>query len=96
MEQNGVGFPNSMYPHVGPYTPYFGFSYGGIVSVPTMWSPMSNPLIVPMALPKLVLGIAQARIVIDHEEPLKEDEDYSKKKTQPQDATNPSYQKTIT
>jgi hypothetical protein len=35
-----------------------------------------------MALPKLVLGIAKARIVLDHEEPLNEDEDYSKKKTQ--------------
>jgi len=25
MEQNLVGFFNSMYIHVGPYTPYFGF-----------------------------------------------------------------------
>ncbi len=24
MEQNLIDFPNSMYPHVGPYTPYFG------------------------------------------------------------------------
>jgi hypothetical protein len=82
MGQNVVGFPNSMHLHVGPYTPYFGYSYRGIVSVPTMWSHVSNPLIVPMALPKLVLGIAKARIVLDHEEPLNEDEDYSKKKTQ--------------
>jgi hypothetical protein len=29
MEQNPVGFPNSMYPHVGPYIPYFGSSYQG-------------------------------------------------------------------
>jgi hypothetical protein len=29
MEQNLMGFPNSMYPHVGPYTPYFGYGYGG-------------------------------------------------------------------
>jgi len=36
MEQNLVGFPNSMYPYVGPYTPYFGFGYGGIGGVPTM------------------------------------------------------------
>jgi hypothetical protein len=36
MEQNLVGFPNSMYPHVGPYTPYFGFGYKGIRGVPTM------------------------------------------------------------
>jgi hypothetical protein len=29
MEQNLVGFPNSMYLHVGPYTPYFGYGYRG-------------------------------------------------------------------
>jgi hypothetical protein len=27
MEQNLVGFPHSMYLHVGPYTPNFGFGY---------------------------------------------------------------------
>jgi hypothetical protein len=27
MEQNFVGFPSSMFPHVGPYTPYFGSGY---------------------------------------------------------------------
>jgi hypothetical protein len=27
MEQNVIGFPNSMYLHVGPYTPYFGSGY---------------------------------------------------------------------
>jgi hypothetical protein len=36
MEQNLVSFPNSMYPHVGPYTPYFGFGYEGIRRAPTM------------------------------------------------------------
>jgi hypothetical protein len=36
IEQNSIGFPNSMYPYVGPYTPYFGSSYRGIESVPTM------------------------------------------------------------
>ncbi len=30
MQQNPIGFPNSMYPHVGPHTPYFGFGYKGI------------------------------------------------------------------
>jgi hypothetical protein len=44
MEQNLVGFPSSMFPHVGPYTPYFGFGYDGIGSAPTMWPLMSNPL----------------------------------------------------
>jgi hypothetical protein len=34
IKQNLVGFPNSMYPHVGPYTPYFGFGYGGVGDVP--------------------------------------------------------------
>jgi hypothetical protein len=27
MDQNPIGFPNSMYLHVGPYTTYFGSSY---------------------------------------------------------------------
>jgi hypothetical protein len=27
MEQNSVGFPNSMYFHVRPYMPNFGFGY---------------------------------------------------------------------
>jgi hypothetical protein len=31
-----VGFPNSMYLRVGPYTPHFGFGYGGVRCVPTM------------------------------------------------------------
>jgi hypothetical protein len=58
MEQNLVGFPNSMYPHVGPYTPYFGYGYKGIRSAPTMWPPMSNPLANPTTLPNPNLGIA--------------------------------------
>jgi hypothetical protein len=47
-----------MYPHVGPYTPYFGFGYEGIRRAPTMWPPMSNPLVNPMVPPKLILGFA--------------------------------------
>ncbi len=78
-----VGFPNSMYPHGGPYTPYFGFGYGGIVSVFIMWPPMSDLLIVATALPKLLSGIAQVKIVTDHKEPLDEDEDYSRRKHNP-------------
>jgi hypothetical protein len=27
MDQNPIGFPNSMYLHVGPYTTYFGYNY---------------------------------------------------------------------
>jgi hypothetical protein len=52
MEQNPIGFPNSMYLCVGPYTPYFGFGYGNIRSVPTMWPCMFDPLINPKASPK--------------------------------------------
>jgi hypothetical protein len=69
MEQNLVGFPNSMYPYVGPYTPYFGFGYVGIKGVPIMWPPMSNPLVNPMASPKLVSGITQIEIVTNCREP---------------------------
>ncbi len=58
VEQNLVGFQNSMYLHIGPYTPYFGSSYEGIKSDPTMWPPMSDPLVCPIALPKLVLRFA--------------------------------------
>ncbi len=83
MQQNPVGFPNLMYPHVGPYTPYFGSSYGGIGSVPTMLLPMFDPLVNPMASPKPVLKIAQTKIVKNCEEPLDEDEDYSKEKHNP-------------
>ncbi len=57
MEQNLVRFPNSMYTHVGPYTPYFGSGYGGIKGVPTMWPPMLDPLANPMASPKPISGI---------------------------------------
>jgi hypothetical protein len=71
---------NSMYPHVGPYTPYFGSSYQGIASVPIMWYPMSNLLTNPMAPSKPISGIAQAGIVTNRKEFLDEDEDNSKRK----------------
>jgi hypothetical protein len=48
-----------MYPHVGLYTPYFGFGYKGVRSDPIMWPPISNPLTNPMTSLKLVLRIAQ-------------------------------------
>jgi hypothetical protein len=83
IEQNLVGFPNLMYPHVGPYTPYFGFSYKGVECDPIMWPPMSDPLANFMTSPKPVLGIIQTRIVTNHEEPSNEDEDYSEKKHNP-------------
>jgi hypothetical protein len=57
-----------MYPHVGPFTPYFGFGYEDIRSVLTMWPPMSNPLANPIVPPKPILGIAQVGIIIDQEE----------------------------
>ncbi len=58
MEQNPIGLPNSMCLHVGPYTPYFGSGYEGKRNVPTMWPPMSNPLVNPTTSPKLVSRIA--------------------------------------
>jgi hypothetical protein len=57
MEQNLVGFPNSMYPCVGPYTPYFGFGYRAIKSVLIMLPLVFDPLAKPMASPKLVSEI---------------------------------------
>jgi len=72
-----------MYPHVRPYTPYFGYGYRGIRSAPTMWPPMSNPLANPIAPPKLVLKIAQAGIVINHEEPLDKEYDHFERKHNP-------------
>jgi hypothetical protein len=47
IEQNSVGFSNSMYFHVGFYTPYFGYGYKGIRNVRTMWPPISDPLTNP-------------------------------------------------
>jgi hypothetical protein len=68
MEQNAIGFPNSMYLHVRPYTPCFGFGYEGIGSAPTMWPPMYDPLGNPTTRLKPIPGIAQARIIINYEE----------------------------
>lgn len=69
-----------MYPHVGPYTPYFGFGYGGIKNILTMWSPMSNPLTNLIAPPRSILRVTQVGIIIDYGEPLDEDNDSSKRK----------------
>jgi hypothetical protein len=80
MEQNLVSFQNSMYPHVGTYIPYFGFSFSGIGSAPTMWPLMSNPLLNLMAPPKPILGVAQIEIVIDREETLDEDDVFLERK----------------
>jgi hypothetical protein len=80
IEQNPIGFPNSMYPHVGPCTPYFGFGYGGIGSVPTMWPPIFNPLVNFITPLNQVLGIAQARIVTNCKDPSDENKDYFKRK----------------
>jgi hypothetical protein len=77
--ENPIGFPNLMYIHVGPCTPYFGYGYWGIRSVPIMWLPMFNPLTNPVAPPKLVSRITQASIVTNYRELLDEEEDYSKR-----------------
>jgi hypothetical protein len=44
IEQNLVGFPNSMYRHVG-CRPYFGSSYRGIGNVFIVWPSMFDPLV---------------------------------------------------
>ncbi len=49
-------------------------------SAPTMWPPMSHPLTNPIAPSKPILRIAQARIVINREEPSDEDDDYPERK----------------
>ncbi len=79
MEQNPVGFPNSMYFHVKPYTPYFGFNYRGVKGVPTMWPPMSDPLANPTISPKQVMGIVQIGIVTNCGELLDKNKNYSMK-----------------
>jgi hypothetical protein len=83
IRKNSTGFSNSMYPHVGLYTPYFGFGYKGIRNDPTMWPPISNPLTNPMTSLKLVSIIAQVGIIKDCGEPLDEEMDYLKKKHNP-------------
>jgi hypothetical protein len=80
IEQNLVGFPNSIHPYVGPYTSYFGFSYGGMGSALIIWPLMSDPLTNLTAPPKLILGVTQVGIVIDCGEPLDEENDSSKRK----------------
>jgi hypothetical protein len=80
MEQNSASFLNSMFFHVGPYTSYFGFGYGGIGSVLIMWPPMSDPFVNDTTPLKLTSEVAQVGIVIDHGEPSGEDDDSSKKK----------------
>jgi hypothetical protein len=72
-----------MYPHVGPYTPYFGFGYGGIGRVPIGWPPMFNPLTNPIAPLQPILEIAQTRVVIDHKEPLNEGKESFERKHNP-------------
>jgi hypothetical protein len=52
-------------------------------NAPTIWLPMFDPLPNFTTPPKLVLGIAQAGIVIDYGEPLHEDNDSSKRKHNP-------------
>ncbi len=41
-----------------------------------MWPLMFDPLVNPTKLPKLVLGITQVGIVIDHREPSDEENEY--------------------
>ncbi len=79
MEKNLVIFPNSMYPHVEPYTPYFGFGNTDIGSVPTMWPSMSNPL-ANLVTPQSQFWELHKLGLTNRGEPLDEDDEYSKKK----------------
>jgi hypothetical protein len=83
MEQNPVGFPNSICLHVGPYSPYFCVSYDGIGSAHVLWPLMFDHVTKIMAPPHSILGVAQVGIVANHGEPLDEDDDFSKSKHNP-------------
>ncbi len=72
-----------MFPPIGPYIPYFGSSYSGIRSVPTMWPLISNLFVNITTTTKLVLQVAQARVVIDHGEPLEDDDNSFERKHNP-------------
>jgi hypothetical protein len=72
-----------MFSPIGPYTPYFGSSYSGIGSVLAMWPPIYSPFVNITTTPKLVLQVAQARVVIDHGEPLDDDDNSFKRKHNP-------------
>jgi len=61
IEQNLIGFPNSMFFHVEPYRPYrpyFGYGYSGLGIVPAMLPPMFSPFTNITIAPKPILGVA--------------------------------------
>jgi hypothetical protein len=76
IEQNLIGFPNSIFLHVGPYRPYFGSGYSDMGSVPTMWLPISSPSTNITRTPNPIFKVAQAKVVIDNGEPLNDDDIY--------------------
>jgi hypothetical protein len=76
IEQNPIGFPNSMFPHVGPYKPYFGYGYSGMGSVPTMWLLMFSPFVKITTTPKPIFRITQATVVINNGKALNDDDIY--------------------
>jgi hypothetical protein len=69
IEQIPIGFPNSMFPFVGPYTPYFGFGHDGMGNVPTMWPQVFSPFANITATLNLVSRVAQVGVVTNNEEP---------------------------
>jgi hypothetical protein len=83
MEQNLVGFPNSILLYVGPYITYFGVSYDGIGSAHVLWPLMFDCVTNIMAPPHPILGVAQVGIVTNHREPLDEDDDFFESKHNP-------------
>ncbi len=74
IEQNLIGFPNSMCFHVEPYRPYFGYGYSGLGIVPAMLPPMSSHFTNITIAPNPILGVAQAKVVIDNGEPSDDDD----------------------
>jgi hypothetical protein len=69
-----------MFLHVGPYTSYFGYGYGGIGNVFTMW-PLMFDLFANVTTPlKLISGVAQVGIITNYGGASDEDDDSSKRK----------------
>lgn len=72
-----------MFPFVGPYTPYFGFDYGGIRNVSTMWPQMYVPFTNIRVGSKQVSRVAQFGVVIGHREPSDDGDNFSKRMHNP-------------
>ncbi len=74
IEQNLIGFPNSMCFHVETYRPYFGYGYSGLGIVLAVLPPMSSHFTNITIAPNPILGVAQAKVVTDNGEPSDDDD----------------------